>query len=71
MHGCKGDEGDRSGDEGPALSLHSQEGDTEAALVVCSADQPAASCEQNASPVSRQGNVLLTMLHHNAAAADC
>ena len=41
MHGCKGDEGDRSGDEGPAFSLHSQEGDTEAALVVCSADHMA------------------------------
>ncbi len=42
MHGCKGDEGDRSGDEGPAFSLHSQEGDTEAALVVCSTNQPPA-----------------------------
>ncbi|KAA6423111.1 MAG: hypothetical protein FRX49_07098 [Trebouxia sp. A1-2] len=38
MHGCKGDEGDRSGDEGPAFSLHSQEGDTEAALVVSDQD---------------------------------
>ena len=42
MHGCKGDEGDRSADEEPAFSLPSQEGDTEAALVVCSADQPPA-----------------------------
>ncbi|KAL0024665.1 hypothetical protein WJX77_006897 [Trebouxia sp. C0004] len=38
MHGCKGDEGNRSGDEGPEFSLHSQEGDTEAALVVSDQD---------------------------------
>lgn len=38
VHGCKGDEGDRSGDEEPAFSLHSQEGDTEAALVVSDQD---------------------------------
>lgn len=35
VNGCKGEEGDRSGDEGPAFSLHSQEGDTEAPHLVC------------------------------------
>lgn len=35
QNGCRGDELDRSGDEGPTASLHSQEGDTEAANVVC------------------------------------
>ena len=35
MNGCKGEDGERSGDEGPAFSLHSQEGDTEAANMVC------------------------------------
>ena len=34
VNGCKGEEGERSGDEGPAFSLHSQEGDTEAANMV-------------------------------------
>ena len=34
MNVCKRDDGDRSGDEGPVFSLHSQEGDTEAAHTV-------------------------------------
>ena len=33
VNGCK-EEGERSADEGPAFSLHSQEGDTEAPLLV-------------------------------------
>ena len=34
VNGCKADEEERSGEEGPAFSLHSQEGDTEAANMV-------------------------------------
>lgn len=34
VNGCKAEDAERSGDEGPAFSLHSQEGDTEAAIMV-------------------------------------
>ncbi len=35
VNGCKGvEDADPSGDEGPTFSLHSQEGDTEAAIMV-------------------------------------
>ena len=34
VNGCRVEDAERSGDEGPTFSLHSQEGDTEAAIMV-------------------------------------
>ena len=34
VNGSKAEDADPSGDEGPTFSLHSQEGDTEAAIMV-------------------------------------